>query len=69
MNSWIKITVPDVVVSAFNQAGIYVEEQKDGSYVARASIEKARAVRNMEHVECHNIIQGNKTIALLNFDE
>ena len=69
VNSWIKTTTPDVVVSAFNQAGIFVTEQKDGSLIARASIEKARAVRNIQHQECHNIITGNKTTNLLNFDE
>ena len=67
VNSWIK--TPDVVVSAFNQASIFVTEQKDGSLIARASIEKARAVRNIQHQECHNIITGNKTTNLLNFDE
>ena len=69
VNSWIKTTTPDIVISSFNQAGIYTEEQSDGSYIARASIEKARAVRNMEHIECKNITRGCKTIALLNFDD
>ena len=69
VNSWIKTTTPDVVVSAFNQAGIYKEELKDGRFIARASIEKARAVRNMPHIECKNIFQGTKTISLLDFDD
>lgn len=40
-------TTPDVVISAFNQAGIYVEEQKDRWFIALVSIEKARAGRNI----------------------
>ncbi len=69
VNSWQQITTPDVVTSAFNQAGIYIEELKDGSFIARASIEKARAVRNTPHTECKNLIQGNKTVKLVSFDE
>ena len=68
VNSWIKTTTPDNVTSAFNQAGIYVVELPDGSLGARASVEKARAVRNIDHIECQNEINGNKTIKLLDFD-
>ena len=68
VNSWIKTTTPDNVTSAFNQAGIYVVELPDGSLGARASVEKARAVRNIDNIECQNEINGNKTIKLLDFD-
>lgn len=69
VNSWIKTTTPDVVVSAFNQAGIYVLELPDGSFTARAEVEKARPVRNIDHTECKNLIRGNKTVPLLSFDK
>lgn len=62
-------TTPAVVISAFNHAGIYVEEQKDRSFIALVSIEKARAGRNIEHNEYINLINGNKTVGLLNFEE
>lgn len=64
VNSWIKTTTPNVVVSAFKQAGIYKEEQKDGKFIARASIEKARTVRNMQHIECKNVFQKTKTVSI-----
>lgn len=54
VNSWIKITTPDIVVSAFNQAGIYVLELQDGNLTAREEIKKARAVQNIDHIECKN---------------
>lgn len=69
VNSFIKTTTPDVVVSAFNQAGIYVLELPDGSFTARAEVEKARPVRNIDHTECKNLIRGNKTVPLLSFDK
>ena len=61
VNSWIRATTPKAVIRAFNQAGIYVESTEIGTFV-RASAEKARAVRGIEHIPCENIISGKKTI-------
>ena len=66
INSWRKSTCPDAIVSAFNQAGIYVESTKD-STIVRASAEKARAVRGIEHISGGNVIEGRKTIKIPEF--
>lgn len=47
-NSLQRAATPDNVVSAFRQAGIYVD-QVNGEMVARADIAYARAVRGGEH--------------------
>ena len=64
VNSWIRSTTPDKVVSAFNQAGIYKVEVEDNVYEVRSDIKKARAIRGIDHVECRNEISGNKTVVI-----
>lgn len=67
VNSFRKATLPDNVVSAFNQAGIYIEVDNDNSR-ARASLEMARAVRGVDHVPCKNVlISPNSTVKLKTF--
>lgn len=65
-NSWIRATYPDLIVSAFNQAGIFTIEI-DGSDVVRADVRKARAVRGIEHIPCQNEYSGNKTVKVERF--
>ena len=60
VDSWQKATTPSNVVSAFNQAGIFIVNENGEEYV-QASIEYARAVRGMEHKKCENIMKGSKT--------
>ena len=52
IDSWHKATVPGNMVQPFHQAGFYKQEQADGTFLVRAAVEKARAVRGIEHVEC-----------------
>ena len=59
--------MPDKVVSAFNQAGLFTTQLPDGLYVVRANIEKARAVREIEHTKCFNTYHGRKTNRYDNF--
>ena len=59
VDSWHKATTPSNIVSAFNQAGIYVVRDGEKEYV-QASIEYARAVRGIEHKPCMNIVNGTK---------
>ena len=67
VNSWRKATLPDNVVSAFHQSGIYIETNSNASR-ARASIEYARAVRGIDHQPSRNIlISSSKTIKLKHF--
>ena len=66
VNAWHKATTPSNIVSAFQQAGIYIVNTPDEEYV-QASVEFARAVRGMEHSTCHNVIEGPKTTKLLVF--
>ena len=67
INSWIQATTPDKVVSAFNQAGIYVQELPGGSSITMADIDKARAVRGMNHSHCKNEFIGRKTVNIEQF--
>ena len=64
VNSWMRATMPDQVVSAFKQAGIYKVEISNGVYVARADITKARAVRGVDRVKCENEFIGCKTVPI-----
>ena len=66
VDSWRKVTTPHNIVSAFNQAGIYIE-CLDEKVITRASVEKARAVRGIEHVQCENEISGKLTQKILSF--
>lgn len=67
VNSWRKATLPDNVVSAFHQSGIFIETKANLSR-ARASIECARAVRGVDHQPSQNVIKSsNKTIKLKRF--
>ena len=59
--------MPDKVVSAFNQAGLFTTQLPDGRYVVRANIEKARAVRGIEHTKCFNTYHGRKTNFFITF--
>lgn len=65
-NSWIRATYPDLIVSAFNQAGIFTI-QIEGLDVVRADVRKARAVRGIEHIPCQNEYSGNKTVKVERF--
>ena len=67
VNSWIQATTPDKIVSAFHQAGIYVKELPDGSSITMADIDKARAVRGMNHSHCTNEFFGRKTVNIEQF--
>ena len=66
VDSWRKATTPLNVVSAFNQAGLYSVTDNNTTRM-RASAEKARAVRGIEHTPCDNQIIGNKTQKILAF--
>lgn len=50
VDSWKQATLSRNVVSAFNQAGIYLEHA-NGKVIMRANIKYARAVRGIEHEE------------------
>ena len=56
-------TTPSNVISAFNQAGVFVESNDELTRV-RADWRKGRAVRGIENVPCENIISGRKTLPL-----
>lgn len=60
VDSWHRVTTPSNIVSAFNQAGIFVIESDEGPYTS-ASIEFARAVRGIEHKPCSNVVLSKKT--------
>ena len=64
MNSWHKATTPSNVVSAFEQAGFYLEDLGDNQFMVRASAEKARAVRGIEHKENCIVCESKKSIKL-----
>ena len=66
VNSWRKSTTPDNVVSAFNQAGIYIE-YTDERTIVRCDASKGRAVRNVEYTNGENVIEGKKTIPIPTF--
>ena len=66
VNSWRSVTTPDNVVSAFNQAGIFSETTEEYTRM-RASANKGRAVRGVDHVPCHNLIFTNKTSKIPQF--
>ena len=66
VDSWLKTVVPSNVTAAFEAAGIFGEVNKDNVCVARANLEYARAVRNMEHIECHHVVM-KKTQKLKEF--
>ncbi len=63
VNSWMQATTPSNVISAFNQAGVFVESNDELTRV-RADWRKGRAVRGIENVPCENIISGRKTLPL-----
>ena len=66
VNSWRKATTPSNVVSAFQQAGFYLEEINDQRYV-RADVMKARSVRGLDHSEPICEATGKKSVKLLKF--
>ena len=66
VNSWQRSTCPSAVVSAFNQAGIYVYSSSDETIV-RCAAEKGRAVRGVTFTNSDNIIIGRKTYKIPSF--
>ena len=56
-DTWRTSTVPQNVVSAFNQAGIFVAISDEKTIVC-ADVSKARAVRGIDHTECENVLSG-----------
>lgn len=60
VNSWRQATAPRNIISVFKQDGIYREED-NGAVFMRASINYARAVRNMEHEEAPQVEMYQKT--------
>ena len=59
VDSWRKATTPSNIVSAFQQAGIFIESNDQFTRM-RADPNKARAIRGMEHVPSNHIITGRK---------
>ena len=66
VDSWMKSTTPGSVVSAFNQAGIYIDSS-DEKTIVRASANKARAVRGVEYTNGDNVVSGRKTYTIPSF--
>ena len=66
VDSWLKTVVPSNVTAAFEAAGIFGEVNKDNVCVARANLEYARAVRDMEHTERPHVVM-KKTQKLKEF--
>ena len=67
VNSLIQATTPDKIVSVFHQAWIYVKELPDGSSITMDDIDKARAVRGMNHSHGTNESFGRKTVNIEQF--
>jgi hypothetical protein len=56
------------MVQPFHQTGFYKQEQADGTLLVRAAVEKACAVRGIEHVECKNEFCGRKKLVCRSFE-
>ena len=68
VNSWRKATTPDNVVSAFHQSGLYVNSTSECEGYVCADISKARAVRGIQHMPCHDVIVGRQSVQIVSMN-